>query len=112
MMATISSHILNAVDGTHAGGIEATLYRVSDRTQLASTSTDGGGRLKIEVDITRADPTDLYELVFQTGAYWADSNAPRTIPEVLLRFTMPDPDGAYHMPIILSPLGFSTWSSG
>lgn len=115
-MAVVSSHTLNGVDGTHAGGIKVELRRLGDVAPLFAATMGDGGRLSENVELTGADPDAMYEMVFHTAAYWAARGLPqgagRIIPEVVLRFSMPDPDGRYHMPIILSPNGYSTWASG
>ncbi len=112
-MATVSSHTLNSVDGSHAGGIGVRLVNLSTGSIAFDTKTDRGGRLSQEV--AAPDPDAHYELIFQTGAYWqrlvADTSAARIIDEVAVRFTMPQPDGCYHMPLILSPHGYSLWCS-
>lgn len=114
-MARVTSHTLNAVDGSHAGSIAVTLTRIGARTPLFASQMDAAGRLSQEVDLTASDPEAMYELVFATGAYWAkrgfgDTQSP-PIPEIVQRFQMPDPSGIYHMPIILSPHGYSVWRS-
>ncbi len=114
-MAIVSSHTLNGVDGTHAGGIDVHLTQRGAETPILVARMDAGGRLSEEVDLSGADPDATYELVFHTGAYWRTRGLPqdegRIISEIVLRFSMPDPDGKYHMPIILSPNGYSTWAS-
>lgn len=114
-MAVVSSHSLNGVDGTHAGGIDVTLTRCGADTPLFVTQMDDGGRLSQEVDLSDADPDTTYELVFRTASYWQSRGYPkdgaRIFGEVVLRFAMPDPNGRYHMPIILSPNSYSAWAS-
>ncbi len=114
-MAVVTSHTLNGVDGTHAGGIDVCLNRIGEETPLFEAQIDPGGRLSETVDLTGAEPDARYELVFQTAPYWAARGLPqndgRIIGEIVLRFLMPDPEGKYHMPIILSPNGYSTWAS-
>ena len=115
-MAVVSSHTLNGTDGTHAGGIAVCLTRMGDTDPLFVTEMDAGGRLSEQVDLSGADPEDMYQLTFQTGAYWAARGLPkggeRIIGEIVLRFLMPDPNGKYHMPVILNPNSYSTWASG
>lgn len=115
-MALISSHTLNGTDGTHAGGIPVRLTRTGDATVLFDGEMDAGGRLSQEVDLSGANPDEVYELTFQMDVYWAERGRPqgneRIIGEIVLRFSMPDPDGKYHMPIILNPNSYSTWASG
>jgi 5-hydroxyisourate hydrolase len=117
-MATVSSHTLNGVDGTHAGGINVSLYQLSGsgiRTVIFDTETDPGGRLREEIEPGRIDTEATYELVFETGPYWtARKDGPaagRYIRQIVLRFEMPDSGGLYHMPVILGPNTYSTWSS-
>jgi 5-hydroxyisourate hydrolase len=111
MMATVSSHTLNGLDGTHAGGIGVTLVNLTSGTTLFATETDSGGRLSEKIDLADAGPTDRYQLTFATGPFWHSSGHARAIDEIVLRFTMPDPSARYHMPVILSPHSYSIWHS-
>ena len=112
-MATVSSHTLSGVDGSHAGGIAVRLINLTTGQIVFDTTMDDGGRLMQEV--VAPDPAARYELVFQTGAYWqgrvSGTHGARIIDEIVVRFTMPDSDGQYHIPLILSPHGYSLWSS-
>jgi len=117
-MATLSTHTLNSVDGTHAGQVGVTLLRVSPdgaRAVVFSTSTDTGGRLSERIDPAQIDVTADYELLFQTGAYFATRGLAlpglRIQKEVVVRFCMPDPHAAYHMPLVMAPNGYSVWLS-
>ena len=113
-MAIISSHTLNGTDGTHAGGIAVRLMN-PDGTLLMGGEMDEGGRLTLNVEAELIDPSASYELVFETAAYWEARSIPREGPqilrEVVIRFSMPDPDGRYHLPVILSPNSYSVWWS-
>lgn len=113
-MAVITSHTLNGLDGTHAGGISVALRNAGNGNELFSAVMDEGGRLKQEVDPKLIDTDAIYELVFETEGYWEGQGVSkgRIIPQVVLRFRMTDADGDYHMPVILNPHSFSTWSSG
>ena len=115
-MAIVSSHTLNSVDGTHAGGIAVALFRIAAdgmREPVFQAVTDDGGRL-LE-NVTEPDGEAAYELVLQTAAYFETRALPRSgtqiLREVVIRFGMPDPDGRYHIPLILSPNGYSVWWS-
>ena len=114
-MAVVTSHTLNGTDGTHAGGIAVTLANCATGEVLFATETDPGGRLSQEILPERIEPDARYELVFATGLYWAARGIPREgvqiMDEVVLRFSMPDPEGRYHMPVILSPNSYSVWWS-
>ena len=114
-MATISSHTLNGVDGTHAGGIRVQVLERNSGKILFDSKTDEGGRLSEEVDISASPQDATYEMVFETGPYWEDSDVSREtlqiMSEIVVRFQMPDPDARYHIPVILSPNSYSVWWS-
>ena len=115
-MATLTTHTLNSVDGTHAGLVGVYLFRVTpDGTRLTvfEAATDAGGRLSQRIAPAEVNSTADYELVFQTGDYFATRGLPltglRIHKEVVIRFCMPDPDAAYHMPLVMAPNGYSVW---
>ena len=112
-MATVSSHTLSGVDGSHAGGIAVRLVNLTTGQTVFDTKMDDHGRLIQKV--ASPDPAARYELVFLTGAYWqgrvSGTHGARIVDEIAVRFTMPDPEGHYHIPLIMSPHGYSLWSS-
>ena len=117
-MATLSTHTLNSVDGTHAAHVGVSLVRIGPdgaRVALFSSSTDAGGRLSERIDAAQIDVEADHELVFQTGVYFATRGlllpGLRLQKEVVVRFCMPDPDAAYHMPLVMAPNGYSVWLS-
>jgi 5-hydroxyisourate hydrolase len=116
-MALVTSHTLNGTDGTHAGGIAVRLVasNAPDLT-LFDTNMDEGGRLSQEVDQTKINPDLSYDLIFQTGSYWATRTDPikssQSNEQIVIRFRMPNPKGHYHMPVILNPNSYSIWISG
>lgn len=114
-MALITSHTLNSLDGTHASGIAVTLTAMPSGKVLFATHMDEGGRLREEVDLSRQRQSDRYELVFDTGTFWAAHQADRSraqiMSDIVVRLIMPDPVGHYHIPLIISPNGHSMWWS-
>ena len=117
-MAIVSTHTLDAVSGVHAGGVPITLVKLaSDGTRMIvfRKQTDPGGRLLEEIDASVVDTAAEYELVFETGPYFATqlpgSRGRQIVREVVLRFRMPDATAKYHLPVILSPNGYSVWWS-
>jgi 5-hydroxyisourate hydrolase len=113
MTATVSSHLLNSVDGSHAAGVAVRLINLSSGETLFETATDSAGRLLQK--IADPDTTARFEMVFHTGPYWqiraGQTHGARIMDEIVLRFAMPDSAGRYHMPLILSPHGYALWSS-
>lgn len=112
-MATVSSHVLNGSDGTHAGAVAMKLINIDTGDTLFESSTDDGGRFSQPVDLNNADAGHRYELVISTAQYWLskDVASDQCIDEIVLRFRMPDPDARYHKPVIIAPNSYSTWSS-
>ena len=114
-MAIISSHTLNGMNGTHAGGFPVRLINMTKNSEIFRTSIDGNGRLEKNVDLSLTDATEKFELIFDTGVYWnslgLSASDNQIISEVVLRFSMPNKNARYHMPVILSPNSYSTWSS-
>ena len=112
-MATLTSHVLNGVDGTHAGGIKIRLVNLTTGVELFCAATDAGGRLSETVDLAGADCADLFELTFASGRYWRDRGIGGIpiVGEIAVRFVMPLRDARYHIPVILSPNSHSCWVS-
>ena len=112
-MATISSHTLDGTDGTHAGGVAVKLVNINTGETLIDSSTDEGGRFNQSIDLKAANTDHRYELIFSTREYWKRKGITgnQLIDEIVLRFSMHDPDARYHKPVILSPNSYSTWAS-
>ena len=116
-MAILSSHTLNSVDGTHAGGIRLSLIQINgdERKVLIDSMTDEGGRFKETIELSESDTTASFEMVLQTGEYFAKQALPQSgmqiLKEVVVRFEMPDANGAYHIPFMLAPNSYSVWLS-
>ena len=114
-MAIISSHTLNGMNGTHAGGFPVRLINIRKHSEIFSTSMDNNGRLEKNVDLSLTHAAHKFELIFDTGVYWNSLGLSaldnQIISEVVLRFSMPNKNARYHMPVILSPNSYSIWSS-
>ena len=114
-MAVLSSHLLNGVDGTHAGEVSITLTKIDtdgQRSVVFEEKSDEGGRFHRELEIVFGA---AYEMVIASGAYFArrDVSSPgmQILSEIIVRFSMPDPDARYHIPVIMSPNSYSCWWS-
>jgi 5-hydroxyisourate hydrolase len=110
-MATITSHTLNGTDGTHAGDIAVGLTDLGTGEVVMASATDAGGRISFTIDPAQIDVKTTYELVFDTGPYWAARGVTAGVNQIALRFAMPDPSASYHMPVILNPNAYSMWCS-
>lgn len=101
---SISTHVLDLKSGLPAEGVSLTVYR-SDQ-QLGVYTTDGDGRC---ADLLAGQSVEAgdYRFVFDVRAYFASSETfYKTIP---IHFTITDPDRHYHVPLLLSPFGYSTY---
>lgn len=111
----LSTHVLDTALGRPAKGIRITLYRVSGMShrKIAEMVTNEDGR----TDQRMLDGADFkvgtYELVFAAGDYLrATGQATGEVlflDEVPIRFGISDPQAHYHVPLLLSPYGMSTY---
>ena len=115
-MATISTHTLNSVDGSHAANVRLAILRVAgdeQRETVITGATDEGGRFVRELPETEVDSQAVYELVLLVGDYFDPQGLNdvegRNLKDVVMRFQMPDVNGRYHMPFMLAPNSYSVW---
>lgn len=111
----LTTHVLDTARGQPASGLEITLYRIEgdNRTRLAQMKTNADGRTDAPI-LPKGDfTTGSYELVFDAGAYLdaigTPPEEPRFLDQIPLRFGISDPDAHYHVPLLLSPFGYSTY---
>ena len=110
-MATLSSHLLNSVNGTHAKNVDVIIYQIKSNGKkkvFYETKTDNSGRLLKEFKLDDEDCKSEYEMICKTGDYFSEK---KIISEVVIKFKMTDPNKKYHIPIIISPNGYSIWWS-
>ena len=115
MTGYLTTHVLDTARGMPAEGITILLYRVSGnaRDKIAESMTNADGRTDAPILASEQFRTGTYELIFQTGDYLrATGQAEGDIlflDQVPIRFGMSDPDAHYHVPLLLSPFGYSTY---
>lgn len=111
----LTTHVLDTARGVPAGGLAITLYRIegANRLKLASTVTNGDGRTDAPILPKGQMSPGTYELVFEAGAYLDQAGtppeAPRFLEEIPIRFGISDAEAHYHVPLLLSPYGYSTY---
>ena len=101
----ISTHVLDTANGRPAAGISVSLLQHTDEGSwlaIGSAVTDGDGRVRDLAPFTLEPGT--YRLVFDTAAYQRGF-----FPEVVVTFTLNKGDGHLHVPLLLSPYGYSTY---
>ena len=106
---TISTHVLDLATGSPAGDVAVALFRLAeDGTPelLSELQTDDDGRIGDLLDGAELSEGD-YQLAFDVGAYADDPDAFFQSVAVALRIT--DTGRPYHVPLLLSPFGMSTY---
>ena len=99
----ISTHILDTAKGAPAAGVGVTLEIDRDGWNvIASGTTNDDGRLKL---VDQPPEPAVYRITFDTGAYEPDGFFPR----VAIEFTVRGTAQHYHVPLLLSPFGYSTY---
>jgi len=115
MAGFLTTHVLDTARGLPAAGLEVVLYRLdgAERHELARMPTNADGRTDSPILPQDRFCPGRYELVFAAGAYLRATGQagadPLFLDEVPIRFGMSDPDSHYHVPLLLSPFGFSTY---
>lgn len=111
-MSAITTHVLDTSIGRPAVGVAVVLerYRSSDAPPeiLGNGRTDEDGRLR---DLAPAGPLvpGTYRLRFDTRAYFAEQELESFYPEVTISFIVRGGTEHYHVPLLLSPFGYSTY---
>jgi 5-hydroxyisourate hydrolase len=112
-MGRLTTHVLDTAQGRPAAGLKVALYRVGHSDQLAAGTTNDDGRLGSPLLDDEGMQVGTYELVFQAGDYLRGQGLSLTDPpfldQVLIRFGIADPQEHYHVPLLLSPFGYSTY---
>ena len=114
-MGRLTTHILDLASGKPAAGLKLALYRVEggQSAPLVSTGTNSDGRVDKPLLEGSAFQVGIYELRFQAGAYFdaqgLDLPEPKFLDEEVLRFGIANADQHYHVPLLLSPFGYSTY---
>lgn len=115
MSGYLTTHVLDTAKGCPAEGIKITLYRVSGNShrRIAETITNDDGRTDSPILPAEKFKTGIYELIFYAGEYLRASGQagddPLFLDQVPIRFGMSDEDAHYHVPLLLSPYGYSTY---
>ena len=111
-MSAITTHVLDTAVGRAAAGVHVLLERRGDNGEWQSISrgsTDNDGRLRTLYPDHQPLTAGVYRLTFDTERYFDAQGVTAFYPEVSVVFeTMPG-ERHYHVPLLLSPFGFSTY---
>jgi 2-oxo-4-hydroxy-4-carboxy-5-ureidoimidazoline decarboxylase len=108
--------VLDTAHGRPAAGMALELAQLAadgTRLVLARTMTNADGRTDAPLLADRPLPIAQYELLFDVAAYFAATDAavadPPFLTQVPLRFAIAEPEGHYHVPLLVSPWAYSTY---
>jgi 5-hydroxyisourate hydrolase len=108
----ITTHVLDTSRGRPASGVRVILERRStgsDWEIVGEGVTDADGRLRTLVPSGSSAPPGIYRLQFETGAYFAAQSIAGFYPQVTISFEVARHEAHYHVPLLLSPYGFTTY---
>ena len=111
-MSTISTHVLDTALGKPAAGVLVSLEQIDSAgtaTAIGRGTTDLDGRLRNLLPTGRSLEPGNYRLRFDTGAYLARAGHAVFYPAVSVDFRVTESDSHYHVPLLLSPFGYSTY---
>jgi 5-hydroxyisourate hydrolase len=109
-MSGITTHVLDTAKGLPAQGVRVTLERRSQAANwvlIGEGVTDHNGRISQLLRNGDALEAASYRLVFHTGDYFGSRES--FYPEIAVRFLVRDPSTNYHIPLLLSPYGYTTY---
>ena len=110
----LTTHVLDTASGKPAAGLKIELYRVSGTAhrKLKTVETNADGRCDAPLLEGAEFRVGQYELVFYAGDYRRASGVgladPAFLDQVPIRFGMAE-ETHYHVPLLLSPYGYSTY---
>ena len=108
---SVSTHVLDTARGCPAEGVPVVLERNDEEKwqPVGRGTTDGSGRLKDLVPAAVDVKAGLYRLRFDTRAYFDRHRIRGFFPDVVVTFEILESGGHYHVPLLLSPFGYSTY---
>jgi 5-hydroxyisourate hydrolase len=112
----LTTHILDTAAGRPAAGVAITLHAIgADGTAVLVSRhvTNADGRCDAPILSGATMKTGVYELVFEIAAYFREHGAalaePPFLDRIPIRFGISDARAHYHVPLLVSPYGFSTY---
>ena len=106
-MSTLSTHVLDMALGRPAQGIRVTLERGDDLVGSGTTDTDGR-----VLDLNKKDAPlgeGSYQMTFYVAEYFSKAGRETFFPEIIIAFRIAAGEEHYHVPLLLSPFGYSTY---
>ena len=111
-MSAITTHVLDTSRGVPAVGIPVLLEALDTSTNwrpIARGATDADGRLRTLMPAGEPLQVGVYRLTFNTVQYFEELGLPTFYPRVVIEFETAPGEIHYHVPLLLSPFGYTTY---
>ena len=114
-MSALTTHVLDTSLGLPAAGVKIKLYKLEDSnlTLINQLETNQDGRTDIPLLTEAQMAVGKYQLVFEMEAYFLKTQTnlfmPLFLSDIPILFGISDPTSHYHVPLLVSPFGFSTY---
>jgi len=113
-LGRLTTHVLDTAHGRPAAGLAIGLRRAGKHgPKLVEAVTNKDGRCENPLLEGETMQAGEYELEFEAGAYFnalgLDLPEPKFLDRVIIRFGIADVEAHYHVPLLLSPFGYSTY---
>jgi len=108
----ISTHVLDLASGRPAAGVRVRIYRADPTAgwqRVAEAETDGDGRITELLPFHLELSTGDWRLRFDVGSWFEARGLETFYPAVDIYFTVKNVDEHHHVPLLLSPFGYSTY---
>jgi 5-hydroxyisourate hydrolase len=105
----LTTHVLDTSTGQPGARIAVMLFVIDGnvRTHVSTALTNADGRT--DDPMAEILSAGTYELIFTVAPYFAAKNVPAFYDEITIRFHVADANRKYHVPLLLSPWGYSTY---
>jgi 5-hydroxyisourate hydrolase len=110
-MSLVTTHVLDTARGCPASGVRIALdaWQGDDWQPIAAADTDADGRVRTLLDGTTPLAPGVYRLTFETAPYFAARNITAFYPYVVVVFRTEPGHAHYHVPLLISPFGYTTY---
>lgn len=110
-MSQLTTHVLDTSAGRPAAGVSLKLERQAGDgwSEAGRGATNGDGRCLDLLPEGTGLERGAYRLTFSSGAYFEGRKIATFFPEVIIVFQVSQPDEHHHVPLLLSPFGYSTY---
>jgi 5-hydroxyisourate hydrolase len=111
-MSAITTHVLDLSRGGPARDVPVRLEIFRGEhgwTTIADRATDDDGRVRDFIPAGSLLDAGRYRLTFATAAHFRGAGTPAFHPEIVIAFEVMDPEQHYHVPLLISPFGYTTY---